>query len=239
MIIKKILGVVAALLYPPRCPVCDMVVLPWNKGICSSCMKKIKYVATPRCCKCGKHIEDVVEEFCPDCQGKTHYYIKGRALYEYKELAPSIYRFKYAGRREYAEVFGEEIAYYLKDFFEELQPDALVPVPMHPTKERVRGYNQATLLAQAIGRYTQIPVYQDLVKRIRNTRPLKYLNPEERLNNLKKAFILRENGVKLNVIVIIDDIYTTGSTIDAIARVLQEDKERKVYFITLAIGETI
>ncbi len=239
MIIRKMLKVMAALLYPPRCPVCDMVVLPWNKGICDTCMKKIKYVSIPRCCKCGKHLEDAAEEFCPDCNSKTHYYIKGRALYEYKEIAPAIYRFKYAGRREYAEVFGEEIAYYLQDFLEEVRPDALIPVPMHSTKERQRGYNQAVLLAEAISRCANIPVYKDFVKRIKNTRPLKLLNPEERLNNLKKAFILAENGVKLSVIVIIDDIYTTGSTIDAIAEVLQKDADRKVYFITLAIGETI
>ncbi len=239
MIVKKLLKVVAAFLYPPRCPVCDMVVLPWNKGICNACMKKIRYVSTPRCCKCGKHIEDMTEEFCPDCNSKTHYYIKGRALYEYKGIAPAIYRLKYAGRREYAEVFGEEMAYYLKDFFEEVRPDALIPVPMHPTKERIRGYNQATLLAEAVGSHAQIPVYKDFVKRIKNTKPLKLLNPEERLNNLKKAFILAENGVKLSVIVIIDDIYTTGSTIDAMAEVLQKESGRKVYFITLAIGETI
>lgn len=239
MIIKKLWDVVAGLLYPPRCPICDEVVLPWEKGICSACMKKMKYVEAPGCLKCGKHLEDASEEYCEDCKGRTHYYIRGRALYEYKGIASSLYRFKYSGRREYAEVFGEEIAYYLKDFLEEIKPDALVPVPMYPSKERARGYNQAVLLAQALGECTKIPVYKDLVKRIKNTRPLKLLNPEERLNNLKKAFILAENGVKLSVIVIIDDIYTTGSTIDAIAKVLQADEDRKVYFITLAIGETI
>lgn len=239
MTIRKILNILARWLYPPRCPVCDEVVLPWKKGICSVCMKKIKYVEPPRCLKCGKHMENATREYCEDCTKRTHYYIKGRALYEYKGMAHALYRFKYSGRREYAEVFGEEIAFYLKDFLEEIKPDALVPVPMYSAKERIRGYNQATLLAQALGEHTQIPVYKDLVKRIKNTGPLKLLNPEERLNNLKKAFILAENGVKLSVIVIIDDIYTTGSTIDAIAKVLQQDGDRQVYFITLAIGETI
>lgn len=239
MIIKKIAKVLGGLLYPPRCPVCDNVVALWDRGICRDCIKKIRYVAQPRCCKCGKHLEDAVQEYCQDCRERTHYYIKGRALYEYKDIAASLYRFKYGGRREYAWDFGEEISFYLKDFFEEIRPDALVPVPMYRTKERIRGYNQATVLAQAIGECTGIPVYKDLVKRIKNTRPLKLLNPEERLNNLKKAFILAENGVKLNVIVIVDDIYTTGSTIDAIAKVLQEDADRKIYFVTLAIGESI
>ncbi len=239
MIFRKITEVLGGLLYPPRCPVCDEAVPLWDQGICRGCVKKIRYVTHPICCKCGKHLEDAAEEYCRDCRERTHYYIKGRALYEYKEVASALYRFKYGGRREYAKVFGEELAFYLRDFLEEIRPDALVPVPMHRTKERIRGYNQATLLAQALGECAGIPVYKDLLKRIKNTRPLKLLNPEERLNNLKKAFILAENGVKLNVIVIIDDIYTTGSTIDTIAEVLQADTDRKVYFITLAIGETI
>ena len=75
--------------------------------------------------------------------------------------------------------------------------------------------------------------------RVRNTKPLKTLNPEERLNNLKKAFILNENGVKLKVVVIIDDIYTTGSTIDEIAKVLRCAGVQKIYFFALAIGETV
>ena len=239
MSIGKVADLLGGLLYPPRCPVCDEAVPLWDIGICRECVKKIKYVSQPICCKCGKHLEDGTEEYCPDCRERRHFYVKGRALYDYKEIAPSLYRFKYGGRREYARVFGEEIAFYLKDFFEEIQPQALVPVPMYRRKERIRGYNQAALLAEAIGEYTGIPVYKDLVKRIKNTRPLKFLNPEERLNNLKKAFILAENSVKLKVIVIVDDIYTTGSTIDAIAKVLQEDSERKIYFVTLAIGETI
>ena len=239
MNLKKVVDMLGGLLYPPRCPVCDEAVPLWERGLCKECIKKIRYVMQPVCCKCGKHLENALEEYCRDCRERTHYYIKGRALYEYKDIAPALYRFKYSGRREYAKVFGEEITFFLRDFFEEIRPDALVPVPMYRTKERIRGYNQAAVLAQAIGEYTGIPVYKDLVKRIKNTRPLKLLNPEERLNNLKKAFILTENGVKLSVIVIIDDIYTTGSTIDAIAEVLQENADRKVYFVTLAIGETI
>ncbi len=239
MIGKTIVKMAGRLLYPPRCPICDEVVPVWNRGICEACLKKVKYVLPPQCCKCGKHVNEPEEEFCRDCGEKTHFFTAGRALYEYGTVSKALYRYKYCGRREYAEVFGEEIAYYLADFLQHIKPDALIPVPMHPRKERLRGYNQAALLADAVSEHTQIPVCNNLVKRIRNTRPLKLLNPEERLNNLKKAFILSENGVKLEVVVIIDDIFTTGSTIDAMAGLLLEAGVREVYFITLAIGETI
>jgi ComF family protein len=202
-------------------------------------MKKVQYVLPPRCCKCGKHLWQEEEEYCKDCGERTHYFDAGRALYEYTSVNRALYRLKYSGRAEYAETFGEELAFYMKDFLQEIKPDALIPVPMHPKKERSRGYNQSVLLARAVGAYTNIPVYENYIKRIRNTAPLKLLNPEERLNNLKKAFILTENGVKLKVVVIIDDIFTTGSTINEMSKVLRLAGVQKIYFLTLAIGETI
>lgn len=238
-VLRKIIDLGGGLLYPPRCPICDGAVPLWDKGICSSCLKKVKYVENPRCLRCGKHISDSTVEYCGDCAKAAHYYLEGRALYEYKEAASAMYRFKYGGRQEYAEVFGEEMAYYLGDYIRSLKPEAFIPVPMYPAKERRRGYNQATLLARALGRVMQVPVYEKIIKRVKNTKPLKLLNPEERLNNLKKAFILEENGVKLSTIVIVDDIYTTGSTIDTMAKVFLEHHIKNVYFVALAIGETL
>ena len=236
---KKLITAMGHLLFPPRCPICDEVAKIGENGICGTCVKKVQYVMPPGCCKCGKHLWSQEEEYCTDCKDRTHYFDAGRALYEYGTVKQALYRLKYNGRAEYTEIFGEEIAFYFKDYLLEINPDALIPVPMHPQKERSRGYNQAALLAQAIGKYANIPVYTDLVSRIRNTKPLKLLNPEERVNNLKKAFILKENSVKLKVVVIVDDIYTTGSTIDEISKVLRQAGVQKIYFVTLAIGETI
>ena len=93
------------------------------------------------------------------------------------------------------------------------------------------------MLAETIGRTCGIPVYTDYISRVRNTPPLKSMTPDQRQNNLKKAFKIRRNDVKLGVTIVIDDIYTTGSTIDAIAEVLMEAGALRVYFMTLAIGE--
>lgn len=233
----KLLDGLGKLIYPPRCPVCDNVVPMWEEGICADCMKKIRYVKPPRCMKCGKHIADDSREYCKDCDGAVHYYMEGRALYTYKEVAKAIYRFKYGGRQEYAKVFGKEMAYYLGDYIRSVKPDALIPVPLYSHKQRQRGYNQAALLARVLGAELDIPVYENLVIRNKNTKALKLLNPEERLNNLKKAFILMENGVKLNRVIIIDDIYTTGSTMNAVAHTLLRQGTQEIYFVTLAIGE--
>lgn len=81
-----------------------------------------------------------------------------------------------------------------------------------------------------------MPVYEHFLLRVKNTKPLKLQNPSERQNNLKKAFIIGKNDVKLKTILLVDDIYTTGSTLDEAARVLRANGAEKIYFIALACG---
>lgn len=225
------------LLFPPRCPICDRVQSRKMKQICPECRKKIKYIREPRCMKCSKQLADSEQEYCRDCEKNRHLFVQGRVLYDYGTVAAALYGFKYKGKKEYGRVFGEELAFFLEDYIRRIEPDALIPVPMYAGKKRARGYNQAEILAQTLGEYLNLPVRTDLVRRIHNTRALKSLNPKERLNNLKNAFILEGNGVKLNTIIIVDDIYTTGSTIDAVAKVLLEAGVKQVYFVALAAGE--
>ena len=117
------------------------------------------------------------------------------------------------------------------------KPDALIPVPIHESRRRERGYNQSDVLAKAIGKRIDIPVYTDWISRCRKTAPQKELEPAERQKNLKKAFKIIHDDVKLNTIVIIDDIYTTGSTIDNVAQCAKDAGVKKIYFITLSIGK--
>ncbi len=233
---KGIITSIINLLYPLHCPVCDDVVKPWNHNICDKCISKLSYITSPKCFKCGKKMENEEAEYCYDCRNKSHFYIRGRSLYEYKSAVAGIYRFKYQNRQEYADFYGQEIALHLGDFIRQVQPDGLVPIPLHRKKQLKRGYNQSFLLAKAISKYTDIPVCGKMLKRVKNTVPLKHLNPIERQKKLKKAFIINRNDVKLNTIIVIDDIYTTGSTIDEVSRVLLDGGIKKVFFITLSCG---
>lgn len=250
MSLKKIrerMSLLGTLLFPVKCPICDGVMdeqlLRMKKrlpvGICHECAKRVQYILPPRCYKCGKQLQEETQEYCQDCRDAEHEFIMGRALYEYHSIKAALFRFKYHGRREYAEVFAGEIAYYLGDFICRVKPDGLVPVPIHNRRKRQRGYNQAAELARALGKEMGIPVYENLILRKINTRPLKNMSPAQRQNSLKKAFILGENVVKLSTVIIIDDIYTTGATIDAVAKVLLALGPMKIYFVTLAIGESI
>ncbi len=238
-LLEKIYGLCLQLLFPLRCPVCDDIVAPFGRKICPLCRQKLRYVTEPVCMKCGKQLEEEEQEYCRDCAAVKHLFTRGRALYEYDSAAASVYRFKYNGRREYADFYGEEIARHLGDFISRVRPQALIPIPLHPARRRKRGYNQAFLLARAISRYTGVPVCDKMLVRIKNTVPLKQLNPGERQNNLKKAFHIKGNDVKLKTILLIDDIYTTGSTMDEAAAVLLKAGTENVYFITVACGRGI
>ena len=232
---KKIKEAMLDLLFPRRCPVCDKAVGFGKGDICISCLEKIRPVKEPVCMKCGKPLTGEAE-YCFDCDRKKHLYLCGTAVFEYPGIASAIYRFKYGGRQEYAAFFGRCMAEKLKIKFRQWKPEALVPVPIHPSRERQRGYNQAELLAREVSVRTGIPVYGDIVARKKKTAPQKNLDNVQRQNNLKRAFKISKNDVKLNTIVIIDDIYTTGSTIDMLTATLQAAGIRNVYFAVLAIG---
>ncbi len=228
-----------ALLFPGRCPVCDGIVSMGEGLICRCCRGRLIQAGEPFCLQCGKPLQREEQEYCGDCESKKHLYTSGRALYEYESAAGVIYRFKYGGRQEYADFLGREMAVRMESFIRGTMPDGLVPVPLSRKRLNRRGYNQAALLAKVIGEKLDIPVYDKLVVRIRDTVPQKELNAAARQNNLKKAFKIAENDVKLSTIILVDDIYTTGSTIDAVAEVLLQAGVQKVYYIALAVGTGI
>ncbi|MCR5255684.1 MAG: ComF family protein [Acetatifactor sp.] len=229
---KKFLKIITELIYPKRCPVCDKTA-PFGEKICPGCREELKIITSPWCMKCGRKLEEE-GAYCKDCLKKEHRFVCGRSLYEYKSVYGSIYRFKYENRPEYGEFFGEEMYRNLKSFIDYTKAEGIVPIPLHRKRQRKRGYNQAYLLAKVISEGTDIPLYPNYLKRVKNTAPLKLLPPAQRQNNLKKAFIVSQNVVKLKSIIVVDDIYTTGSTMDEAATALLESGVREVFFVTLA-----
>ena len=193
----------------------------------------------PICIKCGKKVKNDNIILCHDCENKEHAFERGFSVFEYQMIKESLYRFKYAGRAEYAQFYADKTIEYLGDTLGKLQAEALVPVPLHYTRQHKRGYNQAEVYAKKLSAGLNIPVLSGYVKRRRKTTPLKKLSREERQNNLKRAFIITRNDVKLNTIIVIDDIYTTGATIDAVASVLKRAGVKRIFFLTIASGNGI
>lgn len=228
------------LIYPRRCPVCQDIVGSKGAGdlICRECREKLPYIQGPRCMTCGKGLEQEEAEYCEDCSRIPKHYRKGFPLFYYTTpVKEGVTAFKYHNRREYAEFYGEELWNGFGKEFQRLELDGILPVPLHRHKLKSRGYNQAELLAQQIGRRLQVPVYKNLLTRVVDTVPQKELNDKERLNNLKRAFLFRENKVKLNRVLLIDDIYTTGATIEACTSVLMQAGIEVVYYTSVCIGK--
>ena len=235
--IKSIIDRIVDLAFPPRCAICNELLSIGERGSCYECRDKLTFVVEPYCMKCGKPLDNEELEYCSDCSTKEHSFDEGRAALVYDEyISRSIYRFKYNSKQEYAAYYAQIIYDRLRDKIKSWNPEALIPVPIHKNRMKKRGYNQAYLIAKELSKLTGIPVENNLVKRKNETKVQKELGARERENNLKKAFIVNKNVVELKSVVIIDDIYTTGSTVDSIASLLKEKGVRRVYFISLSIG---
>lgn len=240
----RIKDVLADMAFPRRCPVCDEIVPMGDGLICRTCRAKPQYIREPRCRRCGKQLVGnqawySLGEFCHDCEQRRHVYDYGYALYDYQSMKKSIYRFKYGNRCEYAKFYAEDICEKLADEIRLMEADAIIPVPVHASKKRSRGYNQAELVAAELSSLTGIRMYEKYVQRIRKTVPQKELTLQERQNNLKKAFNIARNDVKLKKVIVVDDIYTTGSTMDEVTGVLKAAGVEVVCFVALAIGTGI
>ncbi len=231
------------IIYPVRCPVCGEIVVPRGERICPGCRDRLPYVKEPRCMKCSKPIELAEREYCSDCERKQHHYEKGFALWVYNDdLRHSIAEFKYHNKKEYAKFYIEEILRLYGPMIQRLSPDALVPVPIHRSKLLERGYNQADILAKGIGKALGLPVLSRLLVRNKKTLPQKKLSDKERLRNLQEAFGYNEKELfrcteKIKRILLIDDIYTTGSTVEACTNVLKARGIDQVYFLVICIGK--
>ncbi len=237
MRIEKILSMLTDLLYPRRCPVCNEIVVPKGNLICPDCVRKLSFVKEPSCKKCGKEITDRFRELCWDCAKHRRSFVAGKALLNYNDTAKaSMAKIKYGNKREYMDFYSEALCLRYGKLIERIGPDVLVLVPVHPSRKRQRGFNQAQILADKIGRKLEIPV-KELIKRDRKTKPQKELNPAQRLKNLEAAFQAQSVPLDVKTILLIDDIYTTGSTIEACTRALLKEKaDLKVYFLAVCIG---
>lgn len=231
------------MLYPVRCPVCGDIVIPKGNKICTPCESKLQLIAEPRCKKCSKPIDQEQSEYCSDCKRKDYHFEYGYSLWVYDSIMKkSISDFKYNHKREYARYYIEKVILSYGNSIKRLAPDAIVPVPIHKSKYRERGYNQAEILAKGIGKELEIPVLPQLLIRDKKTLPQKQLSDKERLKNLKEAFVVSNKALndypkRLKRILLVDDIYTTGSTIEACTGELKRNGIEHVYFITLCIGK--
>lgn len=220
---------------------------PWA-GIHQECRDRLAVIREPVCLRCGRPLASERGEYCGDCArlsaGKNRGltmekgFVQGRSLFLYRgPVRAMLYRFKYANRREYGSFFAYAALRLWREWLTEADPEVIVPVPMYDPKRRRRGYNQAAVFARELSRLTGIPWDGRYVRRVRDTKPMKDLDDLQRKNNLKNAFQIRNKGVKYNRILLVDDIYTTGTTAEAVTEVLRRSGTLTVYFMSISIGK--
>lgn len=251
---KEIVDAVLDLLLPRRCPLCGKL----SAGICPECRRKLPYIRGEVCFRCGRPLAERDAEYCPACSSRRFAYTQGRALYLYTDVVKeSLHAVKYHNKREYLEYYAQEMAERLGAVLEAWEPQVLIPIPMHPSAKRKRGYNQAEILAKELGRRLALPVRCDVLKKVRKTANQKELDYRARRSNLKGAFqvakeytpdspagsrhgdTLREAADKAKSslpwerVLLVDDVYTTGSTVHEAAAALKEAGVKYVYFVTI------
>lgn len=223
------------ILYPRTCPLCGIKIT--GIYICDECRKKLPYITGERCCRCGKPVMGEDREYCSDCKKGKHKYKKGLAPFMHTgELKQAIYKIKYNNKREYIDFFADEIIKRHKKEILSWGCDRIVPVPLYKKKKLERGFNQAEIIAAKLSGKLNIPYSSKILIRAKDTQPQKRLNDIQRKKNVKRAFKIDKNIVKLNKVLLVDDIYTTGTTIDECSRVLLEAGAEDIYFVCLSIG---
>ena len=176
-------------------------------------------------------------EYCPDCAAHPRSFSHGMALFNYNEIsAPSLAMVKYHDRREYLDFYAEAAYRRYAKTIARLSPDLIIPVPVHKSRLKKRGFNQAEEFGKRLSGYLGIPVSSEFLVRPKKTAPQKDLGPALRLKNLEQAFFCKKLPSGVKKVLLIDDIYTTGSTAEACARALKKAGAGQVYLLVIAIG---
>ena len=224
-------------LLPPRCLACGTLVSTPG-SLCPGCWQEIDFLAPPQCGICGLPFayDPGPEVFCGACLRRRPDYDRARAVMRYDDHSRSlVLGFKHGDRTEAAPAF----ARWMERAGAELLGEAemILPVPLHWRRLFTRRYNQAALLAQALGRATGLPYRPDILRRRRHTPPQGRLSPSARKRNLRGAFAVdarRRPEIKGRSLLLIDDVLTTGATLSACARVLRRAGARRVDALVLA-----
>ncbi len=229
-------------LFPPVCPLCGKNLLKKDQKICKLCSKKKIFIKEPVCYSCGKPLDSFEEEFCTDCKKHPKNFRRGMGLCIYQEpVKSSLAAIKYKNKREFANYYILETERRKGKELKKLGVDVIVPVPLHKKKRRKRGFNQAEIFAEGIGKIIRCPVEKNLVKRTVYTKPQKKLSSRERKENLRKAFLgdykaYEKAGCPKKVLVV-DDIYTTGATVQGVSDALLSMGVKEIYIFCIAVGK--
>lgn len=235
MILRRIYTGFINALFPKkrRCLLCGKE--NYNR-LCSLCSSSLEFIHDRRCLKCGKGLDDDYKEMlCPDCIEKSYSFHTAYSSFYYKGGGKElIHKLKYEGEKDAAKILAKYMARTVME--EKLKGDIIAPVPIHDSKLDIRGFNQSFLIGEYLSRYISLPLWDCLI-RTKKTKDQYNLDKIQRKLNVNGAFSINllYNVINKRVL-LIDDIYTTGSTVEECSKVLLKAGASRVYVVTAASG---
>jgi ComF family protein len=239
MSLAAVLNDLSSVIFPPQCLGCADTLSSFDgKMLCRKCEGEVHFIEGALCSICGTNFSysPAGSHLCGDCLEKTPYFFRARAVFSYETIIlEAIHRFKY--KRDLST--GETLASFMADFsFPDINLadySLIVPVPLHVKRLRERGFNQSLILARAIGKERRIPVNFSLLKRHKFTSTQTASHKKERQQNIRGAFeVTDKEKIAGQNIILVDDVYTTGATVNECAKTLIKAKARKIAVLTLA-----
>ncbi len=242
---KEIWEAFLDLIFPPRCPICggpldsrDEELARRTYQLCPSCLSGVIRIRHPFCHLCGMPFKSqaVSDHLCGECLTSKRHFVRARSLCVYRgALLKAIHLFKYNGKFHLALPLGQMLADAVAELLDMDSIDLLIPVPLHTRRLRERGFNQAVLLAKPLRKRCNIPLVTDVLKRSRWTEPQVNLDRKARRKNVRGSFMVSSpSSVSGKNILLLDDVYTTGSTINECGKILLRAGAKEVYVLTLA-----
>lgn len=236
------LGALINLLYPALCRVCSKRINEFGRNICGDCAKKIKERLPPFCAKCGRQLKGEPElmDTCPDCKKDTPYFDRAWSACHYDDpLKSLIHDFKYKKITSLSTDFTDLVINFMKKYNIGRDCQLILSIPMHPDRLFKREINHSDILARNLGKRMGIPCSGNALKKTKNTLLQSKLKRGARIKNLHLSFSLKDNsGVRNKNILLVDDLFTTGSTVNECSRLLKNSGARRVEIITLARGDS-
>ncbi len=230
--LKKTLQALINLCFPKLCFHCQTKIS--NGYLCKNCYQRINFIKKPACPYCGGPLNPEIN-ICNRCRDKIYPYNKLISTTSYSEPMPSLIGlFKYKNYHYLDEFFGSLMIKYLTSReFNATIYDFIIAVPLHKYKLKSRGYNQSGLLAKQLANYFQIPLRDDIISNVNFTVSQTKLPKNKRKTNTENTFTVEKNLRNKNII-LVDDIFTTGSTINACCKALKEKNANKITVLTLS-----
>jgi ComF family protein len=238
-VITEVLNDISDVIFPPKCLGCAEILYPNGRQLfCPDCKEKIKFITGSLCPVCGTTFSDspAKSHLCGNCIENKTYYSCARAVFSYETIIlDAIHQFKYGNNIS----IGDQLASFMADFsFPDIDfsdYSLIIPVPLHIKRLRERGFNQSLILARALAKKWHIPVNFSLLKRHKLTLTQTGLHKTERKQNIKGAFeVSSKREIAGKKIILVDDVYTTGATINECAKTLIKSGAQKVTVLTLA-----